>query len=228
MNDDDADRLSPPNINYFAIEVARGDATPEDAKRLLREFVRQAPVMIGYLSRARGGDQRGWQYLVEHMAACVGAYLSGRKTLEKRDPGDDTITIQTKTLDKAFGIVRARAGPPPIDDDTLGEVAGQVLREMLRGASLEGAAHNVGVERKAAGLRLTADTEIRDCWARHKMAGWLSLRLMRIWGIEPGGWWTDAELARLDEIYRDVPGFVRPGERPFEGRKALPPLGLDK
>lgn len=221
---DEADHLSPANIIYQRWHVAGGTATPDDARRLLREFVRQAPAMIDYLGHARVGDQRGWQYLVEHLSACVGAYLDGRKVLEKRDPADDPITIQTKTLDKAFGIVSARSGPRAIDADTLGEVAGMVLRELLRGESLEAAAATVGAERQAAGLPVTSESHVRDTWAMHKGDGRLSLRLMRVWGIEPGGWWTNAELTLLDKIYWDVPGFVRPGEKPFEGRNAIPPF----
>lgn len=223
--DDEADHLSPANINYQRWHVAEGVATPDDAKRLLREFVRQAPAMMEYLGRAQSGDQRGWQYLVEHLSACIGAYLAGRRVLEKRDPADDTITIQTKTLDKAFGVVAARAGRPDIDSNVLGEVAGQMLRELLRGRSQEDAAMVVSVERKDAGLQVTSESQIRDAWAKHKGDGWASLRLMRIMGLEPGGWWTDDELTRLTEIFWDVPGFVRPGERFFEGRNAIPPAG---
>lgn len=222
--DDEGDRLSPANINYQRWRVAEGTATPDDAERLLREFVRQAPAMIEFLDRyARDGDQRGWQHLVEHLSACIEARLVGRKVLEKQDPADDSITIQTKTLDKAFGLTGARSGPRAIDEDTLGEVAGQVLRELLRGASLEDAAATVGAERKAAGLQVTSESQVRDTWAKHKGDGWISLRLMRILGTEPGGWWTADELARLNEIYWDVPGLARPGERLFEGRIAIPP-----
>ena len=223
--DDEADHLSPANINCQRLRVAEGGATPDDAKRLLREFVRQALAMMKYLGRADCGDQRGWQYLVEHLGACISAYLAGRKVLEKRDPADDTITIQTKTLDKAFGVVAARAGRPDVDPDVLGEVAAQVLRELLRGQSVTDAAIAVSVERKHASLQVTSESQIRNTWIKHKGDGWASLRLMRIMGLEPGGWWTDDELARLTEIYWDVPGFVRPGERAFEGRNAIPPVG---
>lgn len=208
--------VSPANINYIAWTVADGTATPLDARRLLVEFVRQA----------RESSERIDHRLIEHLADCIGAFLDGRKVLEPAPivGRNDRRAIRVTSLDKAFGLVRATVGPQPVDGDTLGEVAAQVLRDMLRGKSLERAAQNVARERKAAGLKVTSESQIRDTWAQHKLDGWLMLRLMRIASVEPGGWWTDDELRRLEEIFWDVPGYVRPGEKAFEGRNAIPDL----
>lgn len=212
--DDDADRLSPANINHFRWEVAQGTATPDDAMRLLREFVRQAPAMRDYLSHARKGDQQGWQYLVEHMAACITAFVDGRKVLEKLGPADEAITIQIKTLDKAFGIVGKQAGRRKIDADEEAMVAAQLLRELLRGESYTDAESTVSRERKRAGLPVTAKTHIREVWKERKADGLLMLRMMRAQDREAGGQWTHQEMVELEKIYRDVASPPLPGRVP--------------
>lgn len=208
---DDADRLSPANINFYRWEVAQGTATPEDARRLLREFVRQAPAMRDYLSHARNGDQQGWQYLVEHLAACITAFVDGRKVLEKLGPADEAITIQTKTLDKAFGLVGTQAGRRKIVADEEAMVAAQILRELLRGQLYKDAESTVSRERRRAGHSVTAKTHIRRVWRERKADGLLTLRLMR---AQDGESWTENEMVRLKKIYRDVRGAPLPGHVP--------------
>jgi len=84
MTEDEA--LGPGNIAYIASTVADGTATPDDARRLLAEFVRQA--------RSGTVEPR----LIEHARDCFAAHLAGA------------------TLDHAFGIPRGRGHPAIDDD----------------------------------------------------------------------------------------------------------------
>ena len=64
---DDNEPLGPGNEHHIAQCVADGTASPEEARRLLEEFVRQ--VGTGAVSPR----------MLEHFAECIRAYLVGKR-----------------------------------------------------------------------------------------------------------------------------------------------------
>lgn len=63
----DYDALGPGNVVFTALGVAEGTATPEEARRLIAEFVRQASV----------GNVE--PRLIEHVRDCFAGYLQGKR-----------------------------------------------------------------------------------------------------------------------------------------------------
>lgn len=205
MNADD--ELSPANVHYYAWHVAEGNAAPEDARRLLATFV----------SQAKRDPARVDPELTRHVADCIGAFLNGEKLLVAEAYGPSpkpARAVKVRRLEQAFGLRRLTRGQPPVTQDECLEAAAQVLREMLKGNSLEDAAAAVGDERRAAGERITSETELRGNWARYKRDAWHGLRVMRLLRQEPGGWWTPDEQRALFRLYRNEPGFVWSDEHP--------------
>lgn len=203
----DPERMSEGAIHWRASIVADGTATPEEARSLLAEFVRQMDA--GSVSPR----------MLEHLRDCFAAFLAGRKRLLPYTPPrdrDDVVTVRIRTLEKAFGLSRPGAGRPRIDADTLTQAAMEVLAARLDGASHQDALAAVAEDRRAAGLPVSNESEIGQAWAAHSRDAPLWLRIAR---DQP---FTPAEIARLSEIYADTPGVVLPGERPFEGRHAIP------
>ena len=114
---------------YIASCVADGTAPPEEARRLIVEFVRQAD--SGKVSAT----------LIGHLADCFRAFLDRKKLLfpALEDGRDKCVGVPIQTLEKAFGLKRVAPGRPRVDDDTLSLVAMEVLERLLRGESLEDA-----------------------------------------------------------------------------------------
>lgn len=195
---DDTEPLGPGTEHYIASCVADGTAPPEEARRLLVEFVRQA--------NAGGLSPR----LVEHFAACITAYLEGKKILlpATQEGRDKPVGVPVKTLEKAFGLTRVAPGKPRVDDDTLSVVAMEVLELRLAGESLESAAWTVAEDRKSRGQQVSSESQVREAWASHRVEG---LLFMRVGRVVDGPAWTREELERLNEIYSGVPGIVPVG-----------------
>jgi len=198
MTEDEA--LGPGNISYIASTVADGTATPDEARRLLVEFVRQANT----------GNVEA--QIIEHVRDCFAAFLVGkRKLLPARADVvvADLPAVKVQTLDKAFGIVRSAAGQPKTDDDTLAEVAMMVLEARLAGESPEDALRSVAVNRKAEARAVTDERQVRAAWDAHphRLMGYVWLKVKR--HIEGCGW-TEAEKSRLCEMYAGVEGFKAP------------------
>lgn len=209
---DEREPLGPAQINWLASIVADGTATPDEARELLREFVSQADA--GNVS----------ERMIRHMRDCVRAYLQGRKVLlPNSDAGrDKPIDVSIKSMEKAFGLTRVSRGQPRIDRDIHCAAAMEVLERLLTGETLEVASEVVAEDRRENGLPLSSDTQVSDAWAKYKQDALLWLRIARTRDVDlDGKGWTEQELARLCEIYADVPGIVLPGERAFEGRHAL-------
>jgi hypothetical protein len=196
---DDRESLGPGTENYIASCVADGTAAPEEARRLLEEFVRQADA---------GGKIS--PRLIEHFADCVRAYLDGKKDLlpAPNDGRDRVVGVPVQTLEKAFGLKRIASGRPRVDDDTLSIVAAEVLERLLVDESLEEASEAIAEERKARGEEVTSETDVRKAWASHKVQGLWFARASR---ASDGLGWSDQELGRLLGIYVGVPGIVPPG-----------------
>ena len=67
---DDNEPLGPGTEHHIASCIADGTASPEDARRLLAEFVRQADAKGKVSAR-----------LIEHFTDCLRAFLAGKKDL---------------------------------------------------------------------------------------------------------------------------------------------------
>ena len=196
---DESERLGPGQIHFLAWSVADGTATPAEARQLLEEFVHQAGA--GPVSPR----------MLEHFRECVSAFLAGRKTLlPNRETGrDEPSETAISSLDKAFGLIRSQRGQPRADPDTHCEVAMQVLRELLANRTAEQAVGAVADKRKEKELPLASETQVRDAWAECKRDALIWLRASRT--LDPDKQaqvWTEPEIARLRQIYADVPGIV--------------------
>jgi hypothetical protein len=222
------EELGPGNISYIASTVRDGTSTPDEAKRLLAEFVRQAT----------GGDVE--PQLIEHVRDCFAAYIARKRRLmpapEVGRPGMTLVKIAT--LEKAFGLIRHTSGRPVIDRDTHCVVAMEVLKRLLVGETLEVASEVVAADRRSAGLPISAETDVRDAWAKHKMDGIFYLRISRLREVDPSAPpWTLEEFARLTELFEGEPWFVPPGvdSQAFmdatvarlDGRDTVPPDNLE-
>jgi hypothetical protein len=217
--DDDPSALGRGNINYYSSLVAEGTATPDDAKRLLVEFVRQAGV----------DTSRVDPLLIEHLRDCVSVYLSGRRVLpaDPRAGRDKPYGVAIKTLEKAFGLTRIASGQPRVDEEVVCFVAADVLAAILSGKSVDEASYTVASARRAKKLPISSESQVIDAWSDHKQDALVYLRISRharaIESADPSdGRWTDGELERLYEIFADVPGIILPGEKFGEGRHKLP------
>jgi hypothetical protein len=196
---DKPEPLGPGTENYIASCVADGTVSPDDARRLLVEFVRQADAG-GKISPT----------LIEHFADCIRAYLAGtRSVLLAPNAGrNEPMNVPIQTLEKAFGLRRIAPGQPRVDEDTLSVVAMEVLEHLLKGDSLEDASAVVAEDRKAAGEQVSSETQVREAWATHKMPGLVFSRISR---AVDGVGWSDHELRRLAVIFKAEPGVVPPG-----------------
>lgn len=197
---DSDDKLGPGGINWLASIVADGTATPEDARRLLMEFVRQADI----------GDIH--PLLIAHLRTCIGAYLNGRKVLDPAPEHgrDKPVGVPIPSMEKAFGLTRVTPGGPRTDADTFAEAAMEVLERRLAGESFQEAAANVAEDRKARQLPVSSDSQVRSAWSRHQADGYLMLRLAKANGVEASPPWTAAEIDRLTDIFKGKTWFSPP------------------
>jgi len=200
-------------INYLASVVADGTATPEEARQLLEEFVRQANT--GMVT-AR---------MTEHLRDCISAFLVGKKALlpSQEEGRNKVIGVPVATMEKAFGLTRVGPGRVRVDRDTLAQVAKEVLAIRLRDpdASLERAAAEVADRRKNESLPVSSESQVREAWAKYRAEGLLWLRLSRLREIDPDGpAWTPEEMVRLTALFDGEPWFVPPGADPSEYMKA--------
>jgi hypothetical protein len=198
-------RLAPGDIHWRASCVADGTATPDDARELISEFVRQA--------RTGSLEPR----LIEHVSDCFAAFLAEEKRLlPAPEAARSGVTpVRVATLEEAFGMIRAMRGRPDPDRDTSCIVAMEVLERMLSGETLEVALEFVAADRRAAALPISSETEVRETWAKYKSDGLLWLRISRLCDIDPSApRWTPTEMERLTELFGGEPWFVPPGVDP--------------
>lgn len=138
--------------------VAEGTATPDQARRLLAEFVEW------HEHRATPPDN-----LIAHAAHCFAAYLSSERRLcPAHDDGKCVKKVGVRTLDQAFGVVRLTSGRPATEPAVRRGVATAVLQRLIKGDSLDAAAFDIEVERKQKQQPLASETEIREAWADYK------------------------------------------------------------
>jgi hypothetical protein len=212
--ENDTRPLSGGDIHWRAERVADGTGTPEEARELIAEFVRQA--------RASRLEPR----LIEHFSDCFAAFLAGeRHLLPVPEAGRFAPTpVPIQSLEKAFGLTRTTRGRPSTDRETRCAVAMAVLGRMLSGETLEVAAEMVASERRQKCLPISSETEVRDAWARHKLDGLLWLRVSRLPEVDKSAApWAPREVERLTVLFKDVPGFIPPGMSVQDyWRKALP------
>lgn len=208
---DDEETLGPGSINWLASNVADGTATPEDARRLLVEFVRQADTGSVH------------PLLVAHLRTCIGAYLNGRKVLDPAPQAgrDSAVGVLTATLDKAFGLIRVAPGGPRTDRDTKIEVAAEVLGRYLADESLPNAIASVSVDRKARNAPIAWESKIKEAWNEHKADGLVYLRISRLPDVDPSAHWTPQEIARLNVLFYGELWYVPPGVDAKEMRDAV-------
>jgi hypothetical protein len=198
--EDVSESIGPGQIHWLASIVEDGTATPDDARGLLTEFVRQ--VDAGKVCTR----------MLQHMRDCTAAFLAGKKTLmpAPRAGRQKPVGVPIPSMEKAFGLKRVTAGAPPIDGDTLAQVAMQVLERRLAGESLEEATGAVAEDRKSKGARVSSESQVRDAWASHQSEGLLMLRMCK--AVEPDSpAWSEQELRRLNELFWGKVWFCPPG-----------------
>jgi hypothetical protein len=201
----DDDGLGPGTVSYLASCVEDGTATPEEARQLLEEFVRQAD-KGEVLPRLLG-----------HMRDCVSAYLAKKRVLlpAPSEGRDDPIGVPIPNMEKAFGLKRVAPGQPRTDRDTLTAVAMEVLERRMQGETLEVAAEHVANDRKMRKVPVTSESRIRDAWKRHAADAitWLRIAQERPWTIE--------EQARLNELFYGNLWFCPPGADARSRQRAI-------
>ncbi len=201
----------PAQVNLLVWCVEDGTATHDQAKELLREFVRQ--VDAGKLT----------QRMIGHMRDCIAAFLDGHKMLEPA-PSAGRATrrrVEVPNMEKAFGLTRPTAGGPRTAPDTLAEVAKEVLTCYLAGESLDNAYATVAVDRKARGAPIAWESQIKKAWNSHKAKGLDLLRISKLPDVDPSEIWTPQELKRLTEVFYGELWFTPPGVDATARRDAI-------
>jgi hypothetical protein len=188
--------MRPGQLNWLASIVEDGTATPDEARELLHEFVRQ--VDAGNLAPR----------MAQHMRDCVAAYLTGRKTLQPapRVGRERPIGVPVPSMEKAFGIGRVGPGNPKTDPDTLVEVAAQVLARRLDGESSEDAVAAVAEERKGADLAVSSESQVKAAWGAHQQDALMFVRIHRL--RRP---FSVQEQERLNKLFWGKLWFTPPG-----------------
>lgn len=207
----DEEALGPAGINLLASNVADGTASPDEAGRLLVEFVRQADAGSVH------------PLLIAHLRACIGAYLKRRKVLDPA-PGhgrDKPYGVPIPSMEKAFGLTRVAPGGPRTDAQTQIEVAAEVVERCLAGDSLNNAIAAVSVDRKARGAPVAWERQIKSAWKAHKADGLWFVRISRLPDVDPSAHWTPQEIARLNELFYGELWYVPPGVDAKEMRDAV-------
>jgi hypothetical protein len=190
---DDHEVLSDGTIHWIASTVADGTATPEDARRLLVDFVEQ-------VNRGRVTERT-----LEHLRDCIAAYLGGeKKILPDTNSGRPLVkVVPVPTLEKAFGLDRPFRGPARLTEDVVDIVAHTVLRYRLGGDTFEQARD------RAAADHHKSPSRVGECWARGKQAAYETERVSRSMDGES---WTEDDVRRLQKIYAEDSWFSPPGK----------------
>jgi hypothetical protein len=198
MNDQ-PEPLGPGQLHWLASTVEDGTAAPDEARALLEEFVRQ--VDAGQLTPR----------MVQHMRDCTAAFLAKKKVLAPapRAGRQTPVGVPVPSMEKAFGLRRVTSGAPPIDADSLAEVAMEILERRLAGKSFEEATAAVADDRRLRGARVCSDSQVRGAWASHQYDGLLMLRIAR--AFESSHRWSEQEVERLNELFWGKPWFCPPG-----------------
>jgi len=201
-------KLTTSVIFQIAADIREGNADPEDARRLL-------DLLCDALAQANEQDQIQrwlWVYLKEAFAR----YRYGRRLLEIADrmqaasrqariwrTQERCLELQrkakyfsreAKSLDAAFGLVRAKAGRPSADERHRIALAVDVLRRRLAGKSHEDALADAG-EHLSRGR-----TVMGEAWAAHRFDALRVLRAERPSKPYP---WSKQEMDVLLGIFED-------------------------
>jgi len=175
-------------INFAAFSVRKGEASREDAKRLLELFCQCVD------NRTISARNQVAERLLEHVREAIQGYLSG----ENCDRKDIT------KLDSAFGMVRGQRGRPAADsarneadEPEQMKMAADVLRERLQGKTHQKAVDSV------ANRWGWASSIIGKAWKRHRLSAVVSVR------NDAQRNWTEEEVDRLRRILKPVDQEIR-------------------
>ena len=113
-------------------------------------------------------------------------------------------------IENALGLVRKK-GRPEADEEKRSEMATSVLKRRLAGESHQDALATVSESFHCG------ETCVGDAWRVYKMDAVFMLRMERANGSTP---WSDQEIKRFCEIFKDEKWFVPPGESPTVGPDA--------
>jgi hypothetical protein len=119
-------------------------------------------------------------------------------------------------MEKAFGLTRAAPGNPKTDRDTLTEAAVEVLVRRVDGESYETAVSTVAEARRAHGLRLSSESQVKDAWRTHQQDAYNRFRIGRL-----GRPFTVLETKRLNRMFFGKLWFCPPGADPKARMKAI-------
>ena len=207
MNDTNHDGLSEAGIRGRASQIADGTASLEDATELIAEAARQC------------ASGRVTSEMCQYLADSFQCWISRKRLLNPTLDGNGRSFghVRVATLDKAFGLQRATSGQPPIDNDTLCEVAAEVWKCVLTGKSPTDAIAIVASQRRRRRQRVTSKRDVAGAWSSHRVDGLRELRLLRSFA---GQGWSQAEVAKLKHAVRRDERFSNafPFNIPARGR----------
>ena len=107
------------------------------------------------------------------------------------------------TLASAFGIRKGKKGRKKTDGHTSAVIASCFLRHRLDGKGWDDALV------KTCSEVHKSKSVVEDAWTNHRREGLILLRLER----EPKAYpWSDAEVPRLCELYKNDKWFIPPGK----------------
>src|SRR4029453_12659750 len=132
------DGLSEAGIRGRASHITDGTATEEGAVELIAEAARQC------------ASGKVTPQMCEYLAEAFQAWINRKRQLNPTPDGKrrDFANVRVATLDKAFGLQRSTSGQPPIDNETLCEVAIEVWQKILEGESAKDAIAFVASRRR--------------------------------------------------------------------------------
>lgn len=163
-------------------DIREGNADPEQAKRLLRQF-------LECTETGRPEQKVLPEPLIEYFRHAFAEYLKNPKRGQ---------------LERLLGLVAPRKRPRT-QERKHHDIAWTVLERRLQGETLENAASYVSKRFNIA------ENKVQDIWAKHKMFA-LTLEAVSRGRKDPEGRarWTPTEASRLEKIYtgyirRDTP-----------------------